>query len=373
MTPRTIDEDGSPVNTPTNTKKEAATTPTTKGSASSDNDDVEQQAVIADADRKDIKSNLNKKFQETEEEEEAPVRCKRNLKIWCIFAAIVIMASLILVIVLLVYNPQLSTGEEEADDDMLFIPVAPTPPVAPLAPAPIAPPPAAAPTAVVTPGVPTTGTPTAAPVTNAPTVAPTQDFVTPLVDFLETSFGVSVSDDDSSARRAVDWLAQEQQQQQDGVEYNAKLAQRFTLLTLEFGMIGDDDSSPQERRLVRTQANQDECLWEGVACIDDVVTQIRWGSRGMSGSLASEIRLLTNLTYLEASNNELQGSIPEELYDLANLETLYLYKNQLTGTISSRIGNLDQLTHIHLSHNQLSGSIPTEFKSKGDVIRDLRK
>lgn len=351
MAPRPEEIETTPTKFTTDPKNQADT-PATQAS---DNEvDIEQPETV--------KANLNSKFAEKEDSETdqesstTSARCKRNHQVWCCFGAVAIIAALVLVIVLLMYNPPVA---QPANDD-LFIPVAPiapTPPVPPLARTKS---PTAAPTA----------NPTAAPVVTA---APTQDFATPLIEYLETS-GISVGEDGSAASQAVDWLVEEQQDAGVAPEYNDKLAQRFAILALDFGMTGTKEDMVRRKLELRTQFHQDECLFEGVACNEFFqITSIRWGSRGLTGIISSEIAMLTNLKYFEASNNALKGSLPDALYNLDALESLYLYKNQLSGSISSRISNLFQLTHVHLSHNQLSGSIPEEFESIGDVIRPLRK
>jgi Leucine-rich repeat (LRR) protein len=118
-----------------------------------------------------------------------------------------------------------------------------------------------------------------------------------------------------------------------------------------------------------------QCEWTGIVCNEDnQVTQIRWEHRDYTGTIPTEIRILSTLTHLDLSNNHLEGPIPEDLYRLTDLEKLYLFKNALTGTISTRIGDLDKITHFHVSHNYLTGPIPEELKSDSgaeDGIRPL--
>ena len=78
----------------------------------------------------------------------------------------------------------------------------------------------------------------------------------------------------------------------------------------------------------------------------------------LTGSIPPEIGNLTNLTYLNLGGNLLTGEIPPEIGNLTNLIDLDLRWNQLTGSIPSEIGNLTNLTNLSLSNNQLTGEIP---------------
>ena len=59
----------------------------------------------------------------------------------------------------------------------------------------------------------------------------------------------------------------------------------------------------------------------------------------LTGSIPSEIGLLTNLVSLIVAYTGLTGSIPSELGKLSNIVTLALISNTLTGSIPSELGN----------------------------------
>jgi len=81
----------------------------------------------------------------------------------------------------------------------------------------------------------------------------------------------------------------------------------------------------------------------------------------LTGSIPTEIGLLTMLDELYLDGNQLTGSIPTEIGLLTMLEYLYLDGNQLTGSIPTEIGLLTMLEHLYLDNNELTGSIPTEI------------
>jgi hypothetical protein len=172
-----------------------------------------------------------------------------------------------------------------------------------------------------------------------------------------------------------------------------KVVQRFILVTLDFALQGVNTTSPTDvptvvngtmgRNLEQlsvmgftptfAEEGVDECSWSGVTCVNGSATELKMGNRGFSGTIPSEIISLSNLTYVDFSENALHSTIPESLYGLLKLEKLYLYQNLLTGTISYELGKLWNLTTLHLSQNQLTGSIPNSITSTKNAIRPYRK
>lgn len=85
----------------------------------------------------------------------------------------------------------------------------------------------------------------------------------------------------------------------------------------------------------------------------------------MTGQIPSEIGQQTMLVNLGLVGNlegvHFSGKIPTELAQLTALTVLTMGYNQLTGTIMSELGLLTDLTHHNLQQNRLSGNIPTEY------------
>ncbi|CAL9089693.1 unnamed protein product [Musa textilis] len=78
--------------------------------------------------------------------------------------------------------------------------------------------------------------------------------------------------------------------------------------------------------------------------------------------------VLSLVTSLDLSGNNLSGEIPEELTKLrmpqnigaiGQLESLDLSENNLSGRIPSSISALNFLSHLNLSYNDFSGRIPS--------------
>ena len=74
----------------------------------------------------------------------------------------------------------------------------------------------------------------------------------------------------------------------------------------------------------------------------------------LSGTIPTELGLLSSLYYIRLSYNKLNGTIPTQLGLLTNLETLYLDNNNLDGPVPIEISNLPLLSDFrHDSFNKV--------------------
>merc|ERR1712238_421061 len=71
----------------------------------------------------------------------------------------------------------------------------------------------------------------------------------------------------------------------------------------------------------------------------------------------------TGLTILYLYNNDFTGTIPSEIGLMTGLTNILFENNDFTGTIPSEIGVLTDLNSLHLSNNLLTGSIPSEVEA----------
>jgi len=82
------------------------------------------------------------------------------------------------------------------------------------------------------------------------------------------------------------------------------------------------------------------------------IEELNISNNFLGGSIQAEIRFLTKLKVLNASNNLMTG-LPAEIGQLADLEILNLSNNQLTG-LPNELGNLKNLKILNLSGNKYS-------------------
>jgi Leucine-rich repeat (LRR) protein len=78
----------------------------------------------------------------------------------------------------------------------------------------------------------------------------------------------------------------------------------------------------------------------------------------ITGTIPTEIGLLTELASLSITNATLTGTIPTEIGNLVKMRRMWLYDNQLTGSIPAELNSLTELEVLELHHNDLSGAMP---------------
>jgi Leucine-rich repeat (LRR) protein len=256
--------------------------------------------------------------------------------------------------------------------------------------------------------------PTMPPTAPLPTASPTISTISELRAFLITVWP-SLREDligfTSAQFKALDWLANNSNLD---TYSDAKTIQRFALATLYFSTLGET-----WRNTDLWLSDEDECMWftsstrspcdEGgtytnleldlnglagtippeLALLSDGLSRIdfsRAGSRSfLSGSIPTELGLLTALTFVNLRGNQLTGAIPGEigewtetgLLDLSdnalsgalpttlgrmtNVESLYLQGNQITGPLASELGRLTNIRYLNIAGNIMTGPVPSEF------------
>ncbi|KAM3333338.1 hypothetical protein ACQJBY_028432 [Aegilops geniculata] len=107
--------------------------------------------------------------------------------------------------------------------------------------------------------------------------------------------------------------------------------------------------------------------WTGVTCHKipgDTylrVTKLELFKMNLSGTLAPEVGLLSQLRKLNFMWNNLTGNIPKEIGNITTLNLMALNGNQLSGSLPDEIGYLKKLNRLQVDQNQISGLIPTSF------------
>ncbi|KAF3623468.1 putative rhamnogalacturonate lyase-like [Capsicum annuum] len=71
--------------------------------------------------------------------------------------------------------------------------------------------------------------------------------------------------------------------------------------------------------------------------------------------------IISYMSGVDLSCNQLSGEIPKELSNLTEIHALNLSHNHFTGVIPSEFSNLQNIESLDLSYNNLTGSIPTQL------------
>lgn len=114
------------------------------------------------------------------------------------------------------------------------------------------------------------------------------------------------------------------------------------------------------------------CGWFGITCTEEgFVNAIDLSENNLTGpALASELGLLgPTLTNLQLDGNAVTGSIPSEIGLLSSVTKFYMHYDALTGKLPSELGAMERLTHLIFDFNSLTGTIPSELGSLSNLKR----
>ena len=89
----------------------------------------------------------------------------------------------------------------------------------------------------------------------------------------------------------------------------------------------------------------------------------------MSGTIPSEIGLMTKLESVQLQNTQMTGTLPEELYQNPSLLSLDVSGSQFTGTISTLIGLLSNLAWFLIAETNFTGTIPEEMGALSNMYK----
>ncbi|KAH6828920.1 hypothetical protein C2S53_013487 [Perilla frutescens var. hirtella] len=125
---------------------------------------------------------------------------------------------------------------------------------------------------------------------------------------------------------------------------------RHPIINLAFG---PPPKPPMESALLTTKGVEFE-----YNTILSLVTNIDLSMNNLSGEIPKELTSLVGLRSLNLSGNHLTGSIPESIGAMKQLESLDLSRNSLSGQIPNGFTLLSSLSYLNLSFNKLIGRIP---------------
>ena len=99
------------------------------------------------------------------------------------------------------------------------------------------------------------------------------------------------------------------------------------------------------------------CKWRGIACdVAGSVTEINLAYTGLKGTLENlAFSSFPNLLRLDLKVNQLTGSIPSNIGVLSKLQFLDLSTNNLYSTLPLSLANLTHVYELDISRNNLTG------------------
>ncbi|KAK3221069.1 hypothetical protein Dsin_015039 [Dipteronia sinensis] len=109
------------------------------------------------------------------------------------------------------------------------------------------------------------------------------------------------------------------------------------------------------------------CRWRGISCNDaGTVTEINLSFTGLSGTLQNlDFSSFLNLLRLDLKTNKLSGSVPSNIGLLSKLQFLDLSTNDLNGTLPLSLANLTQVYELDISRNNIVGEIDARLFPDG--------
>lgn len=111
-------------------------------------------------------------------------------------------------------------------------------------------------------------------------------------------------------------------------------------------------------------ATMHTCDWPGITCdfTNRFVKQLILPNRNLTGTLVTEIGLLTRLETLILSNNLLHGALDESIFQhMPELEIFDVGGNELEGEIPNDLLMLPNLRAVNFSNNLFVGKLPTKI------------
>jgi Leucine-rich repeat (LRR) protein len=175
-------------------------------------------------------------------------------------------------------------------------------------------------------------------------------------------------------QKAADWIANTDSLL-DADEEEYRFVQRYVMAAFYYSLGG-----PDWKNQVNFLGMKDECSWSdesptdngddvysytvGITCnAYSRVETIMMPHNNLTGTLPSELSLLTTLDLLALANNQISGSIPDAYQSFKHLEGFELQYNALTGTLPSYFGEMTELQVLSLSNNDLQGALPSSMSN----------
>jgi Leucine-rich repeat (LRR) protein len=186
-----------------------------------------------------------------------------------------------------------------------------------------------------------------------------------LVDLLKSKLSISsldrLRDKTSPQFKAAKWLNDDERLK---MYSKARILQRFSLATFFFSTGGPTSWVTKDRWL----SSSHECTWFSASpisqniCKNGTLKHLYMQQNGLGGSLPEEMYLLSDLAVLSFQANTIGGKFTnKQFHTLSKVETIDFTANLFTGTIPTEIGLITSLRILHLGQNGFKGTLPSEL------------
>jgi len=212
---------------------------------------------------------------------------------------------------------------------------------------------------------------------------------------VQWSGAAAIATPKSPARRALDWMLDEDPFQFTTADRTLDIQQRYIMAVFYFATLGDHWSSRRrssERKLQNVEkdlhddsnsdsvanffTSRDVCQWStsdgktGVFCDDSgTIHKLEFRDFGLGGTLPQEIAYLSNTDLINIEYNDVEGILPTQYGLLTNLQSMKFENNQITGKIPTELANLKKLEKLDLDGNYFTGFLPTELAGLESIVK----
>lgn len=185
-----------------------------------------------------------------------------------------------------------------------------------------------------------------------------------LLDVSVPSMAATINAADSNQRVALCWLSELDGLQAD-VREN-KLVQRFLLVAVYLHFVKQAESGDTTATFDLASRNwltdAHECDWDFIECDEDQkVNALLLNHLGLTGSIPTELTLLSTLEMIELAVNDLTGEVTSGLWSMPKLEQLRLDGNMLRGAIFEGTRSISALKSINIRNNKFTGTLPQNW------------
>jgi len=149
----------------------------------------------------------------------------------------------------------------------------------------------------------------------------------------------------SPEQMALAWIIEKDPLQLSPETDGSRLQQRYALLTLWFQ--SNQETDPWKLSAGWLTA-ENECVWNGITCVDGLVTEIDLRDNNLRGVIPPDLALLSFAYFVVFDKNDLSGSLPKSLGEMTRLASLWVLDNHLTGKIPTEMGQCIDMYSVRI-------------------------